>query len=343
MMDVKKSPTAVSPTLSVVSLHPILEEMQAHGHSREALAAKLMLPVTALDEAAVHLPANAVYAFLAWSTGKLSNHELCARAGQRMAQGGWVLTAPIFQASRTVGEFLRRFGIAVEDRGASATYRLEVEGRQAYWRLTRPKGTTRNARFADAIAVGFFVEILKQATRDKNFQQECTAVTSDGSLVPQDVLPAENVIEGAKGLTLHFPSARLDLELPDVSPRRNLPAAQFPRIGDRALSSSVRQVLAHNISNPEFGIDDIAAATGLPKWKLQRNLRVENTSVADLRNDVRMSQAVELLRSTDRGIKEIAAQLGYISSSNFSRAFRTHTGRSPSEFRENRSGKVHRP
>ena len=59
-----------------------------------------------------------------------------------------------------------------------------------------------------------------------------------------------------------------------------------------------------------------------------------------LRNEVRTSVAMDLLSSTDRGVTEIATDLGYTNSSNFSRAFRARTGQTPSEFRNRRSDKL---
>ncbi len=54
---------------------------------------------------------------------------------------------------------------------------------------------------------------------------------------------------------------------------------------------------------------------------------------------LRMDRACHLLASTERPIKEIAAEVGYEDPLYFSRAFRTHRHTSPTEYREqNRSG-----
>ncbi|WP_176443008.1 helix-turn-helix domain-containing protein [Tropicimonas sediminicola] len=57
------------------------------------------------------------------------------------------------------------------------------------------------------------------------------------------------------------------------------------------------------------------------------------SNAANIRNDLRQHRARDLLTSEECSVSEITAELGYRSSSNFSRAFKTKTGRSPIGFR----------
>jgi AraC-like DNA-binding protein len=65
---------------------------------------------------------------------------------------------------------------------------------------------------------------------------------------------------------------------------------------------------------------------------LQRRLGKENTNFRELGNLMRLDRAMELMRLGQNSVAEIASLLGYSSSNNFSRAFRTRVGTTPSEY-----------
>lgn len=60
-------------------------------------------------------------------------------------------------------------------------------------------------------------------------------------------------------------------------------------------------------------------------------------AVAGIRNELRLDRSRELLTSEERSVSEIAAELGYSSPSNFSRAFKAKTGLSPIAYRNSQS------
>ncbi len=321
------------PVMSIAFLHPVLDAMSAQGCGTDLLARQLSISVLQMQDPATMLPAGRVYAFLAWSTVQIGDPFLCARIGQRMANGGWGPINALLSECATVWEFLRRFSVTAEDQGGAATYRLEIEGRIALWKLGRPKGVRDCVRFADAIATSFFVELLKQSQGAAANWDDCIAMTSDASLVPDDILPRANVISGAKGTTLRFPSGWLERDLGDVRHLSDTPEVGLPEMGIVDLAERVRHLLGLHLSDPEFGIEKVATSIGIPKWKLQRALRNANTSVAEIRNDLRLDKARDLLTSDKRSVSEIAAELGYSSPSNFSRAYRAKTGQSPIAYR----------
>jgi len=66
---------------------------------------------------------------------------------------------------------------------------------------------------------------------------------------------------------------------------------------------------------------------------LQRTLNGEGTDFRTFVNVARAVRAHELLRHTNVSITQIAAELGYSTPANFSRAFRKATGLNPSALR----------
>ena len=319
--------------MSIVLLYPVLDAMASMGCDEDALASQLRLSASQMRDPATVLPARKVYQFLAWATERSLDRCFCAHVGQSMARGAWSAMNPLLQNCQKVWDLLRKFSSMAADQGGSASYRLEVEGNIALWKLTRPQGAPKDARFADALATGFFVDLIVQAGHDRFSPNDMLAIVPDNELIPPDILPRTSVIPGASGMTLRFPSDWLDWHLAELKTATGSRHADLPDLGESDLRTQVRRLLEQNLADAEFGIDDIAEAIGVPRWKLQRTLRLANTSVADLRNDARLSKARDLLTSRSMSVSEIATVLGYANPSNFARAFRTMTGKTPTAFR----------
>jgi len=80
-------------------------------------------------------------------------------------------------------------------------------------------------------------------------------------------------------------------------------------------------------------LDQLAKLVGLSPRTVRRRLRNAGTSYKAILNSVRKELAVQYLRTTHWTIYQIADRLGYNDQSNFGRAFKSWTGRSPQEYR----------
>jgi AraC-like DNA-binding protein len=102
---------------------------------------------------------------------------------------------------------------------------------------------------------------------------------------------------------------------------------------DRLLVEKVRQALAQH---PEYSrnADDLAAWLNMSARTLHRQLKDEGSSLQHLKDTIRQQQAQEALSRTHKTIKQIAAEIGYLSEKSFIRAFKTWTGLSPEAFRQ---------
>ncbi|WP_413841590.1 helix-turn-helix domain-containing protein [Tateyamaria sp.] len=58
--------------------------------------------------------------------------------------------------------------------------------------------------------------------------------------------------------------------------------------------------------------------------------------MSSIRDDVWQRRAFELVSESEESVDHIASRLGYTNSSNFTRAFRGLTAKSPSDFRRTR-------
>lgn len=320
--------------MSIGFLHPVFEALTGIGCSDAEIGDRLAVDPDRLLDGTIQIPASLVYSFLGWAAERADDAQFAARCGQRMARGHWAPLLPVFEAAGTVGDFLIRFSAMAASQSRAAIYRLEVEGEIALWRLTRPKGTAANATHADAMALGFFTEILSRAAGRDWAPERIVAVLPDIGLIPADVLPRYSVMTGSQGASLRFPSEYLTQPLAPVETGAKRgpdlpPPGQPVRVSDR-----LRLVLSSKLDQPEFGIEAAARAMGLKPRNLQQLLRSEGTSLTEIRTETRRQQALTRVADGESSVSTIAGELGYSNRANFSRAFRGWTGLSPRAYRK---------
>lgn len=96
---------------------------------------------------------------------------------------------------------------------------------------------------------------------------------------------------------------------------------------------SVQTKIQENISNPDFGVEELAAAMGMSRIHLNRKLKADSdTSPSTLLKEARMKVAADELLAGNLSIAEIASKSGFSTPSYFSTAFRDWFGMTPSEY-----------
>jgi AraC-like DNA-binding protein len=102
---------------------------------------------------------------------------------------------------------------------------------------------------------------------------------------------------------------------------------------DRLLVPQVRQVLA---AHPErsHSAEALAGVLHVSPRTLHRQLKEEGASLQQLKDDVRLERAKDLLYRTDKPVKQVAAAVGFRNEKSFGRAFKEWVGVTPAAFRE---------
>ncbi|HHJ15622.1 MAG TPA: AraC family transcriptional regulator [Gammaproteobacteria bacterium] len=104
---------------------------------------------------------------------------------------------------------------------------------------------------------------------------------------------------------------------------------------DRAsIAMQVRAKIIEQLPDRMPRQEDIADTLHVSLRSLQRRLREEETSFKNLMEDTRKTLAMQYLRESHRSIGEVTYLLGFSEPSNFTRAFRRWTGKSPAAFRD---------
>lgn len=137
---------------------------------------------------------------------------------------------------------------------------------------------------------------------------------------------------------MRFPAERLERRLRFADPRlAHMAAAQCEQEMEQikappALLGRVRRIMLAG-SGGFPGVEEVASELHMSSRTLKRKLQQLGTSYQTLLDDLRKGLAVEYLTQSRRSVDEIALALGYSDASNFARAFRRWTARSPSDYR----------
>jgi len=138
---------------------------------------------------------------------------------------------------------------------------------------------------------------------------------------------------------LHYPHALLD-EAPQLANRLTVSILRDTcdrLIGEAKISSGVAgevyQILMMT-PNQFPGMEAVADQLMITTRTLRRKLVAEQTSYGSILDDVRCSLATEYLRTTRMSTEDIAAKLGFSDNTNFRRAFKRWTGKSPRQVRD---------
>jgi AraC-like DNA-binding protein len=100
------------------------------------------------------------------------------------------------------------------------------------------------------------------------------------------------------------------------------------------------QLRRYLLARPPSRIPDPSTAArdlGMSERSLRRRLAAESTSYRDLVRAILETHADHMLRDPKRSIQETAHALGFADAASFHRAFKRWTGRTPKEYREQRT------
>jgi AraC-like DNA-binding protein len=100
-----------------------------------------------------------------------------------------------------------------------------------------------------------------------------------------------------------------------------------------SVAMQVRSKIIHQLPDGIPTQEAIADTLHVSLRSLQRRLKEEDTSFRDLLEETRQELARQYLRDGRRSIGEITYLLGFTEPSNFTRAFKRWTGKSPAQFR----------
>lgn len=224
---------------------------------------------------------------------------------------------------------------------------IEIDRRHVIYHLVWPERVARLVHFADCAFVGTLSLMRDLAGLPPNVP---LAVEAWFQCVRPEGLERSQVL----GCPVRFDSPEtrfvllrepLERPLPRHEPalfdylERHASAAlaRLPR-GDTRVSVRVRRLVTEALKSGEPSQSELSRKLGMSERTLQRRLREEGTSFAEILDGVRQELSALYLSEPGVAAYEVAFLLGYSEPSAFYRAFRRWTGMTPREYRRIRSG-----
>jgi len=111
--------------------------------------------------------------------------------------------------------------------------------------------------------------------------------------------------------------------------------APVPKKIDRKFVNEFVALVESNISNENFGVDDICREIGVSKVQLYRKIKsLLGYNVNEYIMSVRLQKAKYLIAKENLTISEIAFKVGFSTQAYFSTVFKSKFSMTPSEYRE---------
>ena len=111
--------------------------------------------------------------------------------------------------------------------------------------------------------------------------------------------------------------------------------APLPKKIDRKFVNEFVALVESNISNENFGVDDICREIGISKVQLYRKIKsLLGYNVNEYILNVRLQKAKYMIAKENLTISEIAFKVGFSSQAYFSTVFKSNFSMTPSEYKE---------
>ena len=103
-------------------------------------------------------------------------------------------------------------------------------------------------------------------------------------------------------------------------------------LSDNEFLNRLKGIIEENISNEKFGVSELADAIGMSRSNLLRKVKKSTgQSVSQFIRQIRLENALEMLKESTQNISEIAFAVGFGSTSYFTKCFHDHYGFPPGE------------
>ena len=142
----------------------------------------------------------------------------------------------------------------------------------------------------------------------------------------------ENLLKQRRLLKTHFenlfnqtsPSAEQEIAMSQLEDR------------DKQFLNQLHAIIQKNLSDSEFGVEDIGKGIGLSRVQLYRKVKaMTGSSVVDLLRKARLAKAKRLLESRSMSVSEVAYEVGFSAPSYFTKCFKEEYGMLPGEVGNN--------
>jgi AraC-like DNA-binding protein len=292
------------------------------------------LGVRSLDD---RLPVERAYELLSSAIESTRDRSLGLRAGARMDTGDIGVVDYLMLTSPTVADALDaalRYFVLLNE---SLTCRLEIDDTRAALRVDwciEPPSAAED--FAVSSLYSAHPWLREIPGLECWFRQP----------LPDDLEPYRKVFGdvpckfAADYTGFVFPRQELQAPLSGADKKLHAVVRELADIllaqggnGSASFADSVRAIVAHEVSSRVLSCTTVARRLHTSARTLARKLEAEGTTFYAIVDEARKLRALELMRSGDHSLVEIARATGFAHLASFHRAFRRWTGHTPAEYR----------
>ena len=306
---------------------------------RAAALAAAGLTVGQLNQPLGFIPRNAEAMLIDALTARIGDPMFPAIAGLRgKKQRGGILVYLLRQSTTLREAFatLERYTTVIRP-GFAIRY-VEDDGRASLAAQGEYFDPTGNLT---AWTLGFLIGLIREISGREDLPLEIQVTrAARGSIAVWTEFFGVPVRDGRGADTLIFSRDHASAEVPDGDHELKLlltgiaeTMRSAAEIRDSGTVGEVQRALAQAMPQGRFALSDVARQMHLTERSLQRKLDEEETSFQHLVRDRRQELAYEYLGDLSLRLSEIAQMLGYVDQTTFTRAFKSMSGMTPTQFR----------
>jgi AraC-like DNA-binding protein len=255
--------------------------------------------------------------------------------GQRASLSYLGILAQVASNSPTLGAALRNFTVhhhLYSDGGV--VYLFEDDGVVSFGYAIYHPGIEGAEQIYDAAVgqiLGGISELIGMPLRPREILLSRRAPTDPAPY--RRVLPVMPTFDAGR-TEVRFDAGLMSMEVPGAEPARlRALTALLETAGRHNLTNRLRRTLRIQLLHGDTAGDHAAQMLDLHRRTLNRRLRRCGTTFQDVLDRVRFDTARHLLHLTNMPLPQIAASLGYVNVSSFTRAFGRWSGDTPARFR----------
>lgn len=332
-------------TVTANVFRALLAYASTRGHDPARLATHFGLSWEALQDLSARVPVATAQRFWAELPVMLDDDDLGLHLAEFLAPQGGLLPMLVLTTASTIGEGITR---------AMELQRMLAEGSVWEPAPTEPSRARWVYTFDDPVAAAprqaleFGLALMVLVARRVAHPEVRYHAVRLRHLAPRNAaaharLFGCEVSYGQARDELEFDAALLALPVQTANPALLEHLSAHGRAMVHALPPSdatldrVRHAL-RSLPPETVPLAHVSRALRCSPRTLQRRLRDAGTSLQSLLDEVRYQRAQEMLGDPARGLKDIAATLGFSEPAAFHRAFVRWSGRSPGQWRAERRG-----
>ncbi|MEP1200771.1 helix-turn-helix domain-containing protein [Tateyamaria sp.] len=237
--------------------------------------------------------------------------------------------------AQTLGEFFVRYLAQIPGAASSVQHTLNINGAVAEFethrRIRKPKNSPAQS---DGFGLSYIVRLFEAFSSTTWVPSQVTVKANHVEAIPPNYKGMHLVKDPTVTLRISFPSEWLlrRLQMNSVLTTREHDAPKYDG-NIQSTTGAIRLLLEGCDLAVEVRAELIARQLGVTERSLRRRLILEGTTLTREINSYKLESAQFALANGNAKVAEISAQLGYSTTANFSRFFKTETGVSPRQYR----------